>query len=90
VTGAGCFPAGYLFFVLEKSCFHNDNNPLAPALPLFGAGAHCDASELSVHEISPRLCTGTMALSQPGNAPAAVAESERFEDFVEIFFSSTF
>jgi hypothetical protein len=26
--------------------------PLAPALPPWGAGAHCDASELPVEEIS--------------------------------------
>jgi hypothetical protein len=40
--------------------------PLAPALPPLGAGALCDASVLPVQEISPRLCTGKMALSQPG------------------------
>jgi len=50
---------------LEKTSFHSDDNPLAPALPPSGAGAHCDVSELPARKISARLCTGSTALSQP-------------------------
>jgi hypothetical protein len=57
---------------------------------VFDPGAHCDAPVLPEREISPRLRTGNPAQSQPGEAMAAVAESEWFEDFIEIFSSSTF
>ena len=49
-------------------------HPFRMRHPQQGAGAHCDASIFFVQEISPRLCTGTMALSQPGDALSAGSE----------------
>jgi len=62
---------GFSIRAREKTYFHRDDNPLAPALPPSGAGARCDVSELPARRLSARMCTVNMAPSRPGKALAA-------------------
>jgi hypothetical protein len=43
----------FLFLFWRNPLFIVMKNPLAPALPPLGAGAHCDTSVLPGQEISP-------------------------------------
>jgi hypothetical protein len=49
-----------------KTSFDRDDNPLAPALPPSGTGAHCDVSELPAWKLSAGVCARNTVLSQPG------------------------
>jgi len=62
---------------LVKTSFHSDDNPLAPALPPPGVGAHCNApgmKQMRVWDFSHAQLFAMNAAAPEGEAPRRISD----------------